>query len=110
MSKKLLIITLILTILVIGSITLYFKIRNAEQGDFENGEIIMKGTIKYIDLEGGFYGIVGDNGKNYLPINLSQEFKINGLRVKFEGKIRNDVMTIYMWGTPIEIIKIEIIK
>lgn len=32
------------------------------------------GTVKYIDLEGGFFGIIGDSGKNYDPINLSEEF------------------------------------
>ncbi|MFH0769521.1 MAG: hypothetical protein V1932_08185 [Chloroflexota bacterium] len=65
------------------------------------------GAVKLINLEGGFYGIVGDDGKNYDPANLSQEFRVDGLRVSFEAKILKDVATTRMWGTPVEIIKIE---
>lgn len=65
------------------------------------------GTIRYIDLEGGFYGIAGDDGKNYLPMNLAQEFKADGLRVTFRLRIRVDVATIYMWGTPVEVISLK---
>jgi len=65
------------------------------------------GTIKYIDLEGGFYGIIADNGERYDPINLNQEFQVDGLRVRFEAKIRDDIVGIHMWGVLIEILKIE---
>lgn len=65
------------------------------------------GTVKFIDLEGGFYGIVGDDGKKYDPTNLDQQFKEDGLRVRFEAKIRRDIASIHMWGTIIELTKIE---
>ncbi|MFQ5865773.1 MAG: hypothetical protein ACE5IW_11150 [bacterium] len=64
------------------------------------------GTITFIQLEGGFYGIVGDNGENYLPVNLASEFQEDGLRVRFEARIRDDLASIYMWGTLIQIIEI----
>lgn len=71
-------------------------------------DIVSKtGMIKFIELEGGFYGITGDDGKNYDPINLVQEFRQDGLRVRFELKELKDVATIRMWGTPVEIIKME---
>ena len=65
------------------------------------------GTVKYIDLEGGFYGIIGDDGQRYDPINLSQQFQKDGLRVRFEAKPREDLDSIHMWGRLIEIINIE---
>lgn len=65
------------------------------------------GTVKYIDLEGGFFGIIGDSGKNYDPINLSEEFQKNNLRVGFDAKIREDMVSTHMWGTLIEIVRIE---
>ncbi len=65
------------------------------------------GTVKYIDLEGGFYGIISDNGEHYDPINLGQEFQEDALRVLITAKILEDVATTRMWGRPIEIIKIE---
>jgi inhibitor of cysteine peptidase len=66
------------------------------------------GTVKYIDLEGGFYGIVGDDNKQYEPMNLEQTYQQDGLRVRFQAKIRQDMASIYMWGKIIEITKIEV--
>jgi len=66
-----------------------------------------KGTVVYLDLEGGFYGIVADNGKRYDPINLPKEFQQDGLRVSFEAKIRDDLASFHMWGQLVEIIKIN---
>lgn len=104
MNRKRFILLVILIFLGIASLVFYIRMIKVDD------KITIKGTIKFIDLEGGFYGIIGDDGKNYLPINLSKEFKIDDARVKFEGKIRNDIFTIYMWGEPIEIIKIEFIN
>ena len=68
------------------------------------------GTIRYIDLEGGFYGIVGDDGKKYLPIDLDQQYKTDGLKIRFRFKARSDVMTITMWGIPVEVLVIDKIE
>ena len=55
------------------------------------------GTITYINLEGGFYGIVADDGEHYVPINLPSEFKVDGLRVRFKGKIRDDLVSCLLY-------------
>ena len=68
---------------------------------------IKTGTIEYIPIEGGFYGIVTDTGEKYLPLNLPEEYKVDGLRVEFKARIKRGVITIYMWGTPVEIIEIR---
>jgi hypothetical protein len=65
------------------------------------------GTVRFIGLEGGFYGIVSDDGKNYDPINLGQEFQVDGLRVRFEAKVLEGVVSAHMWGTQIEVLKIK---
>lgn len=67
------------------------------------------GTVKYVALEGGFYGIIAD-GKHYVPVNLSKEFKMDGLKVKFKAKIRKDLVSIHMWGVLIELTSIDKIK
>lgn len=64
--------------------------------------IIDIGTVQYIHLEGGFYGIITDNGTPYLPLNLPPPYKIDGLRIWFKAKPK-PVITYYMWGRPIEI-------
>lgn len=61
------------------------------------------GEIIYLDFEGGFYGIIGDHGGHYEPINLPSEYKVNGLRVSFRAKIRDDLGSYHMWGTIIEL-------
>ncbi len=73
-----------------------------------NGDVIeARGTVQYVDLEGGFYGIVGDDGQRFDPTNLSDEFKEDGLRVRFRARTRDDLMSIRMWGTLVEIVSIE---
>ncbi len=73
----------------------------------ENGTIAADGTVTYVDLEGGFYGIVADDGSQYLPANLPEEFAVDGKRVHFTAVVQQDVVTIQMWGTPVEIFTIE---
>jgi len=68
--------------------------------------ILTTGTIKYIPLEGGFYGIETEKGEKYLLLNLPEEFKKDGLKVWFKAKLRKRA-TIQMWGRPIEILEIR---
>lgn len=73
----------------------------------ERDIVTASGKVTYLDLEGGFYGIVADDGKKYEPINLPSELTRDGLRVSFKARIRNDLGTYRMWGTVIELIHIE---
>ncbi len=68
-----------------------------------------KGTIHFLNLEGGFYGIVTENGVKLLPMNLAKEYQKPGAVVKVKGETL-DVMTIQQWGTPFKITAIEIIE
>ena len=61
-----------------------------------SGAFKARGTVRYIPLEGGFYGIIADDGKKYLPLNLPEKYKHDGLRVCFRAKLRKDVATISM--------------
>jgi len=65
------------------------------------------GTVTYVDSVGGFYGIISDDGENYDSIDLGSEFQEEGLRIRFEAKLRDDIRSIHMWGKVIEITKIE---
>jgi hypothetical protein len=70
-------------------------------------EVSGAGTVVYIDLEGGFYGIIASDGSEYLPLNLPEEYQENGISVVFEGVIREDMYTIQQWGTPLDITMIQ---
>ena len=74
---------------------------------FGNSSSYKTGTIQYVDLEGGFYGIIGDDGNNYDPVNLANEYEEDGLRIRFSSKILEDQVNIHMWGTLIELIDVQ---
>jgi hypothetical protein len=62
------------------------------------------GTVTWVPIEGGFFGIVSDDGKRYDPINLPAEFAQDGMRVRFTAKTDPDMASFHMWGTIVSII------
>jgi hypothetical protein len=68
-------------------------------------KINIVGKVTYIE-NGKFYGIVSDTGKNYYPVNLDEEYKINELRVKIQANY-TDQVNIHQWGTTIKIVTIS---
>ena len=77
-----------------------------QQGD---GTLWGGATVVYIALEGGFYGLIDANDAHFDPINLPVEFQQEGLRVRFTGKIRNDLASIHQWGMIIEVTSISLL-
>lgn len=73
------------------------------EGDILEGT----GTVQYIEVEGGFYGIVADDGRQFDPRDLNESYKEDGLRVHFRLREVEDAVSIRMWGTIVEIISIE---
>jgi len=65
------------------------------------------GTVRYVSLEGGFYGIVADDGTRYDPgDSLPEKYRRDGLRVRFTARPQEG-FTIRMWGKLVEIEEIE---
>jgi len=64
------------------------------------------GTVVYVDLEGGFYGIAAEDGSQYDPINLPESFRKDGLEVTVTAKLREDMGGIHMYGSIIEVVDI----
>ncbi|MGK7313244.1 MAG: hypothetical protein ACN0LA_13500 [Candidatus Longimicrobiales bacterium M2_2A_002] len=65
------------------------------------------GTVVWRTVEGGLYVIEADNGTTYEPLTLPSEFRVDSLRVSFEGEIRTDVASIHMVGPLLEITAIQ---
>ena len=106
--KKSFITSLVLGILVILLLSTFLTGWSFRKTS-EKEVISSNGTIKYISLEDGFYGIITNKGEKYLPLNLPEDFKKEGLRVWFKAKPKK-VATIYQWGKPIEILEIRLIE
>jgi len=67
------------------------------------------GTVLFLSMEGGFYGIVSDTGQKYDPINLPKKFEIDGLKVEFWPEPFDGFTSFHMWGELVEIEKIKAI-
>lgn len=93
-------------VLVLAILFMAAACRTSDQtGD---GEVVATtGTVQYVDLEGGFYGIVAEDGTRYDPVDLNEEFREDGLRVRFRAERQEDVVSIRMWGEAIRILAIE---
>lgn len=62
------------------------------------------GTVKYQDIEMGFWGIIGHDGKKWLPVNLPEHLKKEGKEVYLKVKKVKDGVSMMMWGTMVEIV------
>ncbi|MEM7019895.1 MAG: hypothetical protein AAF512_21475 [Pseudomonadota bacterium] len=65
-----------------------------------------RGKVVHMPMEGGFYGIVSDRNKKYLPQSLPEAFQKEGMRVKVEVIVETGRITLQMWGKPVKIVKI----
>lgn len=67
----------------------------------------IQGTIRHIDLSGGFWGIEADNGHKYAPVEeLPKAYQQDGLRIKAEVNPAQ-VFSIMMWGENVKVSHIE---
>ncbi|MEA1985879.1 MAG: hypothetical protein U9N76_00135 [Candidatus Marinimicrobia bacterium] len=96
-----------LTIFIIILISLIFVSCNL----FNNSEDDKThGTVTYLSFEGGFYGIITEDDRHLDPINLEDNLKIDGQKIKFNYIERTDLVSFHMWGTIVELSDVEIIE
>jgi hypothetical protein len=64
----------------------------------------VQGKVKYLDFEGGFWGIVGDDGKEYRPVAMPEQLKHDGEAIEVTVRSVDEGMSIHMWGEPVKIV------
>ncbi|GGA18227.1 S8 family serine peptidase [Okeania sp. KiyG1] len=65
------------------------------------------GEVVFNSFEGGFYGVISDAGKSYLPLGGQQLFQgKEGSRVRLKG-IPKNVATYQQWGQPIVVSSVD---
>lgn len=67
-------------------------------------------SVKFLNFEGGFYGLVTEKGVKLLPMNLPIKYKIDGTILRVKGQRIKGMVTIQQWGEPFELSEIELIK
>ncbi len=64
----------------------------------------VSGIVVFEDIEGGVWGIVGDDGVRYQVMNeLPQKVREPGQHVEAEIEPSNAV-TIFQWGRPVKVV------
>lgn len=66
--------------------------------------VVANGTLKWIELEGGFWAIETDEGRKLqLITEVCDDLREDGLRIHFEGRTRPDMGGVHMWGEYLEL-------
>src|SRR4030095_16677773 len=75
------------------------------------GATRVTGTVQFLNLEGGFWAIRGDDGVTYDPKDgLPSAFQRDGMRISAVVKARTDLGGIHMVGPIVELIEIKSLR
>jgi heat shock protein HslJ len=69
--------------------------------------IQIAGTVHHLDVEGGVWVIRTTDGTQYKPVQLPEEYQVNGLSIEAEARRRDNVVSIDMAGQAIELLTIR---
>ena len=65
--------------------------------------ITVRGTIKYKNLEGGFWALDAEDGRKFMPSGLDKALLVDGIVVEVTGVIEEDVITFQQYGKTLKI-------
>ena len=63
------------------------------------------GKVTKKSIAGGFWAIIGEEGEQWRPINLPASLQEEGKSVSVKARLAEEDMSIFMWGTAIEIVE-----
>jgi len=66
--------------------------------------IKITGKVVYVDVEGGFWGIVDEKGSKWVAVPMPEQLKQEGAKVHITALELEDQDTIFMWGTAVKIL------
>lgn len=65
-------------------------------------------NLCFFDFEGGFWGMIDEEGNNWLPVNLSEYWVSQGnIKVIVSFTIDENMVTLVNWGKPVVITDIK---
>jgi hypothetical protein len=65
------------------------------------------GVMHFVEVERGAWVIRTSDGIQYLPLDLPEAFRVEGLPVDAQLRSREDIATTAMVGRPVEVVSIE---
>jgi heat shock protein HslJ len=69
--------------------------------------IQIAGAVHRLDVEGGVWVIRGTDGSQYQPVNLPDAFRREALPVEAIARRRNDLVSVGMAGTLVDLLRIR---
>lgn len=101
-----------ITLLVVSLLGCKSLAGNGEEKQSMNGShatesVQITGHIEFVPLEGGFWGIIGENGQQYEPASLPKAFQEDELPVRATLRPLTGQVSFRMWGTLVEIVSLE---
>lgn len=67
----------------------------------------IEGKVVYLAMEGGFYGIISNEGRKYLATNLPGMFQQNNLILRGKAILQPNTLGIHQWGEYIQLLDIS---
>ena len=79
---------------------------NAKQSDSSKQPKLqtLNGTLRYYQMEGGFYGFETDKGKKYTFSGLPSDLRKNNTRLQVSGYVLTDVFTTTQFGDVFKVV------
>lgn len=65
------------------------------------------GAVKYVDIEGGVFAVETTDGTKYNVVNLPESYKVDGMAIEAEGRVRTDLVSPAMIGPIVELLRIR---
>ena len=62
----------------------------------------IRGTVQFVNIGPGFYGIVDKKGNEYRPVNFPEQLKNPGQEVSLLVE-SVDEMSVFMWGKSVRV-------
>jgi len=81
----------------------------ARENANEKALIWQKATVVFIPHSGGFYGLVTEKGEKLLPLNLPDNFRIDGIVINVFGHKAPNVITSVNWGSPFDVKQVNLL-
>lgn len=60
--------------------------------------------VAYVNLGGGFWGLIALTGEQWRPLNFPEELKQEGLLSDFSLLPVEEDFSVFMWGTAVKIL------
>lgn len=62
------------------------------------------GTVSFHKIATGFWGITDSDGNQWRPVHMPEQLKLEGATVFCTINLVDEDVSVFMWGTPVEII------